>query len=156
MKPPGHAAISLTIGGVLFAITKSPYSMVAALITGVMIDLDHLVEYYMWFVREDNSRVWYFLHDYELLIPAFVAVHLSGWDPVVLGVTFAFQGHLLTDQIFNPMAPLAYFLTYRAVKRFRRREIVNAEWSDIQRDFLRMSIARTVLSFFNPRLKLGK
>ena len=156
MKPPGHAAISLTIGGILFAITKSPYSMVAALITGVMIDLDHLVEYYMWFVRGDNRRVWYFLHDYELLIPAFVAAYLSGWDPVVLGVSLAFLAHLLTDQIFNPMAPLAYFLTYRAVKRFRRHEIVKAEWAEILQDFLRMRIARTDLSFFNPRLKLGK
>ena len=46
MKPPGHAVISLSIGGVLWTITKSPYSMAAAFFTGVFIDIDHLVEYY--------------------------------------------------------------------------------------------------------------
>ena len=63
MKPPAHAAISLTIGGILWAITKSPYAMVAGFLTGVFIDLDHLVEYYRWFVKGDNSRVWFFFTD---------------------------------------------------------------------------------------------
>ena len=57
MKPPGHAVISLTIGGVLWAVTKSPYSMLAAALSGVLIDLDHLLEYYRWFVKNDHSRV---------------------------------------------------------------------------------------------------
>ena len=107
MKPPGHAAISIAIGGALWGVTKSPYSFVAATLTGVMIDMDHLVEYYRWFVKEDNTRVYYFLHSYELVVPVFLAGYFSGWDPVVLGVSFAFLGHLLTDQLVNPMAPLA-------------------------------------------------
>ena len=96
MKPPGHAVISLSIGGVLWAVTKSPYSMVAASLTGVLIDLDHLVEYYRWFIKEDNTKLWFFLHSYELLVPLFLGSYFSGWDPVVMGVSFAFLGHLLT------------------------------------------------------------
>ena len=153
MKPPGHALVLISIGGVLWGITKSPYSFFAAAVAGVMIDVDHLVEYYRWFVREDNSRVWFFLHSYELLVPAFLASFLSGWDPVVTGVSAAFMGHLITDQIVNPVAPLAYFFTFRAMKGFRRAEIVNAEWNDIRHDFLRLPITRRVLSRFNPRIK---
>lgn len=97
MKPPGHLAISMTIGGALWAATKSPYSMVAATLTGARVDLDHLVEYYLWFVKEDNSRVFYFLHSYELLVPCILAGYLSGGDPVVLGCSLAFLGHLITD-----------------------------------------------------------
>ena len=118
MKPPGHAAVSLCIGGVLWAVTKSPYSFVASFLTGALIDLDHLVEYYWWFVREDNRRVWFFLHSYELVPPAFLAGYLSGWDPVVLGASLAFLGHLLSDQLANPVSPMTYFFTYRAIKGF--------------------------------------
>ena len=156
MKPPGHAAISLGIGGVLWAITKPPYAMVAGFLAGVMIDLDHLVEYYRWFVKEDNSRVYYFLHSYELAIPAFLGGYLSGWDPVVLGVSCAFLGHVLTDQLFNPVVPLGYFFTYRAMKGFRRREIVDVEWDRLSEEFLGMPISRQILALLNPRIKSKK
>ncbi len=156
MKPPGHALVSLPIGAVVWAATKSPYSMLAAFLTGVMLDLDHLVEYYWWFVRGDNTRVFYFFHSYELVVPAALAGYFSGWDPLVVGASAGFLGHLAADQIVNPMRPLAYFFTYRAIVGFRRLEIVNAEWADIQRDFLRPTIARAIIGFLNARLRAGK
>jgi len=140
----------------MWAVTKSPYSMVSAVLTGVLIDLDHLIEYYRWFVKEDNSRVYFFLHSYELVVPAFLAGYLSGWDPVILGVSSAFLGHLLSDQLANPVAPLAYFFTYRAMKGFRRREIIDVEWEALQREFLRVPVTRAVLGVFNPRLRVRK
>ena len=135
---------------------KSPYSAVAATLTGIMIDLDHLVEYYRWFVKEDTSRVWFVLHSYELLVPAFLAGYISGWDPVVLGVSLAFLGHLLTDQLANPVRPLTYFFTYRAMKGFRRCQIINSEWEDLRHEFLRTTISRAILRKLNPGLKVGK
>ena len=156
MKPPGHAVISLSIGGILWAVTKSPYALVSSLLTGVMIDMDHLVEYYRWFVKGDTSKVYFFLHSYELLVPVFLSSYFSGWDPVVMGASFAFLGHLLTDQIVNPVMPLAYFFTYRAMKGFRRSALINVDWQDLRRDFLRLSITRTIISFFNPRFKIGE
>ena len=156
MKPPGHAVISLSIGGVLWAVTKSPYSMVAASLTGVLIDLDHLVEYYRWFIKEDNTKLWFFLHSYELLVPLFLGSYFSGWDPVVMGVSFAFLGHLLTGQLANPVGPFTYFFTYRVMKGFRRQEIVRVPWDDLRADLLRTTIVRTVLGIFNPRLRVKK
>ena len=152
MKPPGHAAVSLGIGAILFGITRSPYSLVAAFATGVMIDLDHLVEYYLWFVKGNNSRIFFFVHSYELLVPVFLAGYLSGWDPVVIGVSFGFLGHLITDQLVNPVVPLGYFFTYRAVKKFRRSEIINAEWEDVRTAFMSPRVARAVLGRLNRRL----
>ena len=136
--------------------TKSPYALVSSLLTGVMIDMDHLVEYYRWFVKGDTSKVYFFLHSYELLVPVFLSSYFSGWDPVVMGASFAFLGHLLTDQIVNPVMPLAYFVAYRAMKGFRRSELIKVEWQDIQRDFLRLPITRTIIRFFNPRFKVGE
>ena len=156
MKPPGHAAVSLAIGGALWAVTKSPYALVSAVVAGVMVDLDHLVEYYWWFVKEDHTRVWYFLHSYELAVPSLLGAYLSGWDPIVMGASFAFLGHVLTDQLVNPMAPLAYFFSYRAMNGFRRNRIVNSDWEELQRDFLRVPVTRRILGIFNPRIKGGK
>ena len=154
MKPPGHAVVSLGIGAIVWGVTKSPYSVLAAFLTGVLIDLDHLVEYYSWFVREERSEVWFFLHSYELAVPAFLAGYMSGWDPVVLGVSAGFLGHVLTDQVVNPMRPLAYFFTYRAIKGFRRSEIIRADWGTIRKDFLNIGLTRTVLSRLNPSLRV--
>ena len=156
LKPPGHAVVSLTIGGVLWVVTKSPYSFISSLLTGVLIDMDHLVEYYWWFIKEDHTRVWYFLHSYELLVPAIISGYISGWNPIVVGASAAFLGHLLSDQIANPVAPLTYFFTYRAVKRFRLDSLVAADWENIERDFLRMPITRTVLGIFNPKMRVEK
>ena len=155
MTPPAHAAVSLAIGGILWGVTKSPYSLVASFLTGVLIDLDDLVEYYWWFVKEDHTRVWFFLHSYELVIPAFLSGYLSGWDPAVLGVSLAFLAHLLADQLVNPVGPLTYFFSYRAIQRFRRSEIIHAEWEDIQQSFLSRPMARTILGIFNHKIRGG-
>ena len=156
MKPPGHAIISLTIGGGLWGVTKSPYSLVSAFLTGVMIDIDHLPEFYRWFVKGDNTKVWFFFHSYELLVPVFLAGYLSGWEPVVLGISFAFLGHLLTDQLTNPVRPLTYFFTYRASKGFRRSEIIHVQSDDTWQVLQHRSIIRTILWLFNPRFKTRK
>ena len=156
MKPPAHAVVSLSIGGVLWATTNSPHSFVAAALTGVLIDLDHLVDYYRWFVKGAHSRAYFFLHSYELLVPAYLAGYLSGWDPVVMGVSFAFLGHLLCDQLANPVGPLTYFFTYRAMKGFRRSAVVDVAWEDVQRGFLHLPGARSILRVFNHRLKVAK
>ncbi len=129
----------------MWAATKSPYSMLAASVTGVAVDLDHLVEYYLWFIKEDNSRVFYLLHSYELLIPCILAGVLSGGDPVVIGVSAAFLGHLLTDQIANPMHPLAYFLTFRVINGFNRAKLVRQPWDELRADFLKVHGARLAL-----------
>ena len=129
----------------MWAATKSPYSMLAATATGIAIDVDHLLEYYLWFVKGDNSRVFYFLHSYELLVPCILAGVLSGGNPVVIGVSAAFLGHLLTDQIANPMHPLAYFFTFRVINGFNRAKLVRQPWDELRADFLKVYGAKTAL-----------
>ena len=62
MKPPGHAAVSLGIGGAVWYFTRSPASLLAALLAGVLIDLDHLVEYYWYVVKGEKGKILLFLH----------------------------------------------------------------------------------------------
>ena len=129
----------------MWAATKSPYSMLAATATGVAVDVDHLLEYYLWFVKGDNSRVFYLLHSYELLVPCILAGVLSGGNPVVIGVSAAFLGHLLTDQIANPMHPLAYFLTFRVINGFDRAKLVRQPWDELRAEFMKVYGAKAAL-----------
>ena len=154
MKPHSHAAVSVAIGGAVWGSTQSPYAMVSAVATGLLVDLDHLVEYYWWFVKGDRSRVFFFLHSYELLAPGVLAIYLSGWDPMVIGVMCAFLGHLLSDQLVNPIKRLGYFWTYRSLKGFRRSEIITAEWSYLEGEFLGVPGVKALLRLFNPRVDM--
>ena len=129
----------------MWAVTKSPYSMVAATATGIAVDVDHLLEYYLWFVKGDNSRVFYLLHSYELLVPCILAGILSGGNPVVIGVSAAFLGHLVTDQSANPMHPLAYFFTFRVINGFNRAKLVRQPWDELRAEFLNVYGARAAL-----------
>ncbi|MFH1560299.1 MAG: hypothetical protein ABID84_02660 [Chloroflexota bacterium] len=119
LKPPGHAAISLALGGGTWLFTGSPGSLVVALLVGVFLDLDHLLDYYRWLILDQTHRLLLFLHSYELLIPALFISYTSHWNPLAIAGTLALLGHLLTDQLTNQVRPMGYFFTYRALNSFR-------------------------------------
>ena len=57
-------------------------------------------------------------------------------------------GHILTDQIANPMHPLAYFFTFRVINGFNRVKLVRQSWDELEADFLKIYGAKTVLARF--------
>ncbi|MBI4336757.1 MAG: hypothetical protein HY683_02860 [Chloroflexi bacterium] len=128
MSPPAHAVVSVAIGGATWAVTRSPGAVAVALLVGVLIDLDHLPDYYHTLVLGRRPRLWLVLHSYEGVVPGTLAAYLSGWNPLVIAGLAAFLAHILCDQVANPVRPLGYFFTYRALKGFRVEELsyVNA------------------------------
>jgi hypothetical protein len=69
----------------------------------VLTDIDHLYDYYRWYVRSKGGKIFLFLHEWEyslagLLLSA-VLMHLS---------------YVSTDHFHNRLSPWGYFLTYRA------------------------------------------
>ena len=137
MSPPAHAAISLGIGAIVWLITRSTGSVAAALLAGVLIDLDHIPDYYRWLVLDKTDRIWFFAHSYEYLVPMLVASYLSGWNPLVIAGSLAFLGHLLADQLANPVGPFSYFLTYRISKRFYAPAILSTTARDMYKELAR-------------------
>lgn len=53
--------------------------------------------------------------------PAIALVALAFWyHPLLLAAILGHLSHLILDQIFNSVRPLAYFISYRVLKRFNR------------------------------------
>jgi hypothetical protein len=149
MMPPGHIAISLSIGGVLWLLTRSVPSVLVSLLVGVLMDLDHILDYYLWLVKEDRQRLFLLLHGYELFPPILIAAILLGWHPLLLAGALAFLAHLLTDQFSNRARPLTYFLTYRALKGFRLKAVVDWKEEFIYEEMTRLPFVKRLLRIFS-------
>ncbi len=126
-RPRYHALA--TVAGVWILSSKRPSrrTMLSAIACGLLIDLDHLVDW-AWNKRQPES-----LHS---VIP----LHGWEWAPLLylLGpkpAFYAFLGHLAIDQLSNNVRNWAtYFLTYRTFRRFDAkyfsREGGRAKWLD--------------------------
>lgn len=145
MTPTAHAAISLAIGGTVWAVTRSQGAVLSALAAGVLIDLDHLPDYYRYLVLRRPDRFWVFLHAYEWVALALLIAHLSGWDPLAVASIAAFLAHLLCDQFTNPVSPLGYFFTYRAFKRFHAKDLVRVSVEDAYAEVQRFPGGRWIV-----------
>ena len=113
---------------------SSAWCAVFSFLAGVLIDLDHLVDFYSSHsftlkartiydacARIDLDRLYLPLHSYELLAIIWVTIYFFSladiWKAIAIGLT----QHLIFDQFTNPLKTLSYFLTYRAMKGFDKR-----------------------------------
>ena len=134
MRPIHHVIIS---GGVTFVFSiwvKSTWALAACFLSGIFIDLDHHLDYYLarkevplnyrkfvdFFKHERRAKLYLFLHAYELLFILWVSIFAFSLGNVWLGVALGFTTHIICDEIFNPFKPLAYFMTYRIKHKFSR------------------------------------
>jgi len=143
MKPSQHLAGSTVAAGALYAATGSPTAAASCLLSGVFIDLDHLVDFFLlagerfsprafseWCRRSAQAKFLLLLHSYELF------ALLVGWaslgaDPVVWGAAAGVGVHLVMDQVGNrgivPGFRLSggfYFLVWRLLVGFRRERLL--------------------------------
>ncbi len=138
MKTPGHIIVSVIGSSVFYAITGSPAASLWFIIAGVLVDIDHYMEY----IRErgfsldfkkvyaacgnahnDFKKLFLVFHSYEILIIIWFLAFLKRPDAVWLSVAASLTAHLLLDQIKNPVYPLTYFLFYRIVNGFRTEKL---------------------------------
>ena len=102
-----------------------------------MIDLDHIIDYYINYhftlkikdiytacLEMKVKRLYLVLHSYEILIVLWGAIFIfplsNFWKAIAIGLT----QHIIFDQITNPISRLGYFLTYRIAKRFDKELIL--------------------------------
>jgi hypothetical protein len=124
---------------------KSAKCAVVSFASGVLIDIDHLFDYYSnhgftlqlkkmydTFVAVNLRRIYIFLHSGELVIILWVLIYVFSlsncWKAFAIGLT----QHLILDQITNPISAFGYFLIYRAMRGFKKKHIMRdkgAKWS---------------------------
>ena len=93
--------------------------MPAAVGAGVLIDADHVLDYYNWYVRKDVRFLFLPLHAWELSV-VLLALLAVWYHPLLLAAALGHVGHLVADQVGNRLYPLAYSIGYRALRRFDR------------------------------------
>jgi hypothetical protein len=138
MKPTHHVIISGGVSAVFGFWIQSWSAVFACFLSGIFIDLDHHLDY--WLIKkeiplsykkllhfchqEPDARLYLFLHSYELIFIFWACIYYFEWNAVCLGVAVGVTAHIICDEIFNPMRPLAYFLTYRIKHGFERRSLL--------------------------------
>ena len=123
MGPVGHSAISAGIGAGVWGITGSAAAGGAALGVGVLTDVDHLFDYYQWYIRRKPSKIYLLFHAWEYSIIGLLLVGIFFYHPVLLAAAVAHLGHVATDHFHNCISPWGYSITYRILTRFETSRI---------------------------------
>ena len=118
-RPREHALMSLAIGGVFTAATKSRLAGLAALATGTLIDIDHFVELGLVIKTGDRDRLILLFHGWEyIVVGGLLLARKPGWAGVAALLSYGL--HVTTDHFTNHLgSPKMYSLLYRARHRFR-------------------------------------
>jgi len=140
MRLPHHVVASSILGGIMYTTTNSLTLAISAVISGVLIDLDHILDY-LFFAKDKfsiknfftwcNKSLWDRLavvfHSWELMI-IFVVLCCLFHNPILIGTVAGALLHLIMDQFMNyktaPIHKLFYFLIFRTSKGFRRKYIL--------------------------------
>ena len=123
MKPAAHLALSTAIGGGVWAATGEINAFPSAVAAGFLCDVDHLLDYYNWYVRRDRRRMIVFLHAWELVAAGGLVYAFAVREAWMLAVVLGYAAHVVTDQIFNDGYLHAYSIVARAVVGFRVKRI---------------------------------
>jgi hypothetical protein len=126
MRIEHHTAISVVISGILFMVFKSTGLAVACLLSGIFIDLDHIIDYlreHGWpfkvkkffyvFDKKDFNQIMLLWHGWEWLILFVAAAWLSEWNPWVTGTFIGLTQHIIFDSVFNSNRLRSYSILWR-------------------------------------------
>ncbi|MBU1694761.1 MAG: hypothetical protein KKC51_12465 [Verrucomicrobia bacterium] len=131
MKGEHHLAISVVAAAAIYATTRSVPMIATFLAAGVLLDLDHWMDYWAEYgprfdirhflnaiATKAFRRAFVLLHAWEGVILSAFLTWWTGWTPWLAGLTLGWGIHLLLDQGFNSPSPWAYSLLWRLWGRF--------------------------------------
>jgi len=132
----------VVVAGAFYGTTHSVAGTAACLASGVLIDLDHLLDYVLarrkltfdlaelehFCGKEKFSRLYILFHSYEFLALLWLAIWFWQLNFVWQGVAWGVTLHLVLDQFVNPLKPLVYFFTYRLKHGFDRKCVFPDEY----------------------------
>ena len=137
MKLRSHVFASIMFSTLFFLVFKSWTIAVVSFISGVLIDCDHIIDYF-WeyrkrFIVKEFFYVRYYgkalfcmaiFHSWELLALLSICAFSMSWNPWILGVTIGLTQHIILDQIFNEdIISLKFFFFWRLKNGFNAKEI---------------------------------
>ncbi len=131
MRLEYHIAASTIISGVLYAIFKSWGLSIASLVSGIFIDLDHVIDYLIehglrfnvkkffdFFYEEKHRKIFLIFHGWEWLIILCVFAWLTNWNPWITGILIGCGQHMVFDFFYSMTTLRSYSLLWRWKNRF--------------------------------------
>lgn len=139
MRPLKHIIASAILGIGFLLFVKPPWAALIVFLTGVFIDLDHLVDF--WALKParpfnvkdfldseeyDKQVKWIFVffHSYEIIAGLWLWAVLAHWPiwPTALAAGATLHMILDINNLKHPckMRPLTYFLVFRIAKKFKK------------------------------------
>lgn len=121
MGPIGHTIASVGLGALVWTATGSTLAVPTAVAAGVLVDLDHLIDFFDSRDEDWNRHMFRPFHAWEFFLAALALLPLFWPNPLFLAGMLGYLSHLVIDQSTNRVHPLAYFIAFRASRGFRRR-----------------------------------
>jgi hypothetical protein len=118
MGPVGHASVSTVVGAGVWAATGSLEAGVLTLGVGVLMDVDHIYDYYQMYIRKRHDKFYVLFHAWEYSVIGIALLASVFYHPLFLATVAAHLSHVITDQLHNHVSPLGYSIIYRIIKRF--------------------------------------
>jgi hypothetical protein len=149
MKTSAHIITSAALAGALYAHSHSAPESAVCFLSGVLIDLDHLIDFYLFsgekfsveaffsWCLERWKKITLLFHSYELY--GMLCLAAGYFDSAVLrGVLWGAGLHLGLDQIANSrkyrLSPWFYLLGYRIAVGFKReRLMLSSQFANLSR-----------------------
>ena len=126
MKLHQHAAASAAISAVLYGVFRSWGMAAACLLSGVFIDLDHILDYLREHGRPFDVKEFFHvcherkfsqgvlvLHGWEWAAAGAALAWAYHWEPWLAGLAIGLGQHLVLDQLANGVSPWGYFFLWR-------------------------------------------
>lgn len=137
MTPKYHVAASITISGILFLIFRSWGLAIASFVSGIFIDLDHVIDYifehglhldvkkfFHFFYGEQYKKLTLILHGWEWPVLLVIASWLTDWNPWITGLTVGWGQHMLFDRFYNISTFGSYSFFWRLKNGFDTNKIL--------------------------------
>lgn len=115
----------------LYAASGSWQLAAASIAAGVLVDLDHVIDYLIeygflldrrLFFRSFSEglyrKIYILLHGWEWIAISWIAAALSGWNVWLSGIVIGLAHHMITDHFVNGASPLGYSLLWRIAHRW--------------------------------------
>jgi len=137
--PSRHVIISFSLGALIYLFTRSIAAGVICLISGILVDVDHFIDYIFNSGIKDFSlrdmywtciklphekesskikKVFLIFHAWEIIILLWLAYIFSN-NIYVLALAVGYTGHLFLDTAARAFHPIAYSLIYRLRHDFK-------------------------------------
>ncbi len=143
MKARYHVLMSLTLA-IPFAVAGSYWGSLMCILSGIFIDVDHQLDFYLLFGRftlsmtelseglKEHNKPTFFcpLHSWEFII---LLALLSYWHSMFIGTVVSVTAHLIADIIFNKREELdllRFFFLYRARSELKLYEKFRRNYAD--------------------------